>query len=245
MEEDLLATLDKNLADTFKIKDIQKRLRDKAKEEEPAAQAAAQPQAPQWRPIDMYQHHQRKQNMMRKKEFPRGSRALVRAVVESIIKGGKGTDGLAFAKKRAEDDAKVLSASGYKDRAEIRKQQYMDEKFLPAIEAAINYSSPDELLNCKDALAALDKMAIGVGSMRGFTESYIRQAYGDVLGQTRGGSDPTVVAEMRRIRALVSSDQIRTAIGLATKLKKQIDDGEHMAEPEDYAVLGRIVAYAN
>ena len=50
---------------------------------------------------------------------------------------------------------------------------------------------------------------------------------------------------MRRIRQLVGDDQIRTAIGIATKLKKKIDDGEAMAEAEDYAVLGRIVAYAN
>ena len=125
------------------------------------------------------------------------------------------------------------------------KQQYMEERFLPAVEIVVNNTSPDEVLNCRSALSALDKMALGVGSMSGYTASYIRQAYADQLGMKRGGSDPTVVSEMRRIKLLVADDQIRTAIGLATKLKKQIDDGEHMAEPEDYAVLGRIVAYPN
>ena len=121
----------------------------------------------------------------------------------------------------------------------------MEEKFIPAVEIVIDYGSPDELLNCKEALKAFDKMALGVGSMSGYTAAYIRQAYKDQLGQKRGGSDPTVAAEMRRIKQLVGDDQIRTAIGIATKLKKKIDDGEAMAEPEDYAVLGRIVAYAN
>lgn len=198
--------------------------------------------APEWQPIDLYRNTQRKLLANSKKEFPKGSRALVMAATKDVIDG---QGGLARARKKAEDDSESLRANGYKDRAELMKQQYMEEKFLPAIELVIEYTSPDELLNCKEALSALDKMALGVGSMSGYTAAYVRQAYGDVLGQMRGGSDPTVAAEMQRIRSLVSNDQIRTAIGLATKLKKQIDNGEHMAEPEDYAVLGRIVSYAN
>lgn len=198
--------------------------------------------APEWRPIDIYQHHQRKQIANAKKEFPKGSRALVMATTERVINGN---GGLAVFRKKAEDDSDSLKDNGYKDRAELVRQQYMEERFLPAVEIVVNNTSPDEVLNCKAALSALDKMALGVGSMSGYTASYIRQAYADQLGMKRGGSDPTVVSEMRRIKLLVADDQIRTAIGLATKLKKQIDDGEHMAEPEDYAVLGRIVAYAN
>jgi hypothetical protein len=120
----------------------------------------------------------------------------------------------------------------------------MQEKFLPAVEAVINYASPDELLNCREALSALDKMAIGVGSMKGYTASYVRQAYGNALGQKEGDSDPTVTEMMRRIKSLVRDDQYRTAIGMAKKLKKQIDDGQHIASAEDYDVIGRMVAYA-
>ena len=199
----------------------------------------------EWLPIDLYRNNQRKLVAEKRKEHPKGSRAIIKYVTETMVNGGDGSEGLARAKKRAEGDIDILKAQGYKDRAEIRKQQYMEEKFLPAVEIVIEYTSPDELLNCKEALNALDSMALGSGAMRGYTASYVRQAYGNVLGQTRGGSDPSVVAEMRRIRALVDNDQIRTAIGMATKLKKKIDDGDAMAEPEDYAVLGRIVAYAN
>ena len=198
-----------------------------------------------WVPIDLYRNNQRKRLIDSRKEYPKGSRALVKYVTDTVINGGDGSEGLARAKKRAENDSEVLKAQGYGDRAAIRLNQYMEEKFLPAIEIVVEYTSPDELLNCKEALDALDKMALGVGSMNGYTASYIRKAYGNVLGQNRGSSDPTVASEMRRIRALVDDDQIRTAIGMAKKLKEQIDNGEHIAEPEDYAVLGRIVSYAN
>jgi hypothetical protein len=195
-----------------------------------------------WLPIDLYRNTQRKIIANSKKEFPKGSRALVMAATERLING---REGLAYARKRAEDDSESLKANGYKDRAELRKVQYMEERFLPAVESVVDSTSPDEVLNCREALAAFDKMALGVGAMSGYTAAYIRQAYGDQLGMKRGGSDPTVSAEMARIKSLVANDQIRTAIGAASKLKKQIDNGEHMAEPEDYAVLGRIVAYAN
>lgn len=218
-------------------------------EERAAAQAAAAPAPapaqPQWRPIDLYRHHQRKQMENSRKEFPKGSRAFVKVVAEDVINGTGRGDGLAYAKKKAEDDSESLKEQGYKDRAEIAKQQYMTEKFLPAVELVIEYSSPDELLNCKDALAAFDDVALGAGSMSGYTASYIRQAYGDLLGQKRGGSDAVVSTELMRIKALVANDKIRTAIGAAQKLKKKIDDGEGMASPEDYAIIGRIVAYAN
>lgn len=198
-----------------------------------------------WLPIDLYQNSQRKQFANSQREYPKGSRALVLAATQNIVNGDGSTEGLAHARKRAEDDSESLKENGYGDRADLRVQQYMQEKFLPAVEVVIDYTSPDELLNCKEALNVLDSMALGVGAMKGYTAAYVRQAYGDVLGQKRGDSDPSVVAEMRRIRALVDDDQMRTAIGLAQKLKKRIDDGEAMAEPEDYAILGRMVAYAN
>lgn len=197
---------------------------------------------PMWAPIDILQHNRNKRIIDAKKQFPKGSRALVSAVAKDVIDG---EGHLACAKKKAEDDIDSLKQNGYKDRAEIMARQYMEEKFLPAIETVIHYTSPDELLNNKEALAALDKMALGVGSMTGYTAAYVRQAYGDQLGQKPGESDPTVVSEMRRIRMLVEGDQMRTAIGMAKKLKEQIDNGEHASSQEDYAVLGRMVAYAN
>lgn len=199
----------------------------------------------EWQPIDLYRNNQRKRVAASRKEMPKGSRALVKYIADAVLNGDGAREGLTCAKKRAEDDSEVLKAQGYKDRAEIRKQQYMEEKFLPAVEVVVEYTSPDELLNCKEVLNAFDDLALGVGSMKGYTAAYLRQAYGNVLGQTRGVAEQASTETMRRIRSLVDNDQIRTAIGMAQKLKEKVDNGETSIEPEDYAVLGRIVAYAN
>ena len=197
------------------------------------------------RPVDVYQLRASARTDDAKKAFPKGSPMLVKAVTKDIIEGEAGTGGLARAYKRAKDDSEALERKGDKARAKMMKQQYMEEDFLPAIEAVINYSSPDELLNCKEALAALDKMAMGLGSMSGYTASYVRQAYGDQLGQKEGESDPAVVDAVRRIQILSDNDEVRTAIGLAQKMKKKIDDGEHIASDDDYALIGRVVSYAD
>lgn len=199
----------------------------------------------QWIPIDLYNNTSRKLADNAKKTFPKGSSSLVKAVTKAIIEGETPAIGLVRANKKAKSDIDALKNSGDKARAALLATQYMEENFLPAVEAVINYSSPDELLNSKESLAALDEMAIGAGSMKGYTAAYIRQAYGGQLGRKEGESSPYVVGEMRRIRSLADSDQIRTAVGMAQKLKRQIDNGEQIASDEDYALLGRIVAYAN
>lgn len=201
-------------------------------------------EAPLLAPVDVYQSHADRRYEMSKKKFPKGSRAIVLASAKAVI-DGEGGEGLAHASKRAKDDIDSLKSNGYGERASIRATQYMEEQFLPAVETVINYTSPDELLNCKEALSALDKMALGVGSMSGYTAAYVRQAYGEQLGQKQGESDPTVRASICRIKSLVGADQMRTAIGVARNIKEQIDNGEHQAGPEDYAIIGRIVAYAN
>lgn len=196
-------------------------------------------------PVDIYRMRATAQFEESKKMRPKGSSRLVKAVTKGIIDGEAPAEGLARAKKRAEDDSEVLIARGEKARAQMLRRQYMEEHFLPAVEAVVNYTSPDELLNSKEALAALDEMALGDGAMKGYTAAYVRQAYGDALGQKQGESDPAVVDAVRRINMLVDGDQMRTAIGLAEKMKKNIDAGENIASDEDYALIGRVVAYAN
>ena len=198
-----------------------------------------------WLPIDLYNNSQKKLSDNSKKDFPNGSPALVMAVTKDIIKGNPPAAGLARDYKRAKGDIELYLRRKEAQRAEIAARQYMEEKFLPAIEAVIEYTSPDELLNCKQALTALDELAIGSGAMNGYTASYVREAYGNQLGRKRGESDPTVRDAVNRIVMLANNDQIRTAVGMAVKMKEQIDNGQHIASPEDYDVLGRVVAYAN
>ena len=45
------------------------------------------------------------------------------------------------------------------------------------------------------------------------------------------------------VNALLDSGQIRTAIGVANKLKEKIDRGDAMADDMDYELIGRVVSF--
>ena len=119
----------------------------------------------------------------------------------------------------------------------------MQENFLPAVEIVVNSTSPDEVLNSKKALESLDKYAMLEGTGQGYTATYIRQAYANQLGQQTGRSDPSVRSGVIRINSLLDNGEVRTAVGIANKLKDQIDRGDAMADDVDYELIGRVVAY--
>ena len=81
------------------------------------------------------------------------------------------------------------------------------------------------------------------GAGKGYTASYIRQAYGNQLGAREGRSDPSVRSDVMRINRLLDEGEIRTAFGIAKKLKEKIDDGDAMADDVDYSLIGRIVSF--
>ena len=193
-------------------------------------------------PIDVYQRTRDNINEVNRKSYPKGSSAIVNMAVVSLI-DGYGAEGLAKAYKRAKDEVAALKSKGERGRADLMRRQYMQEDFLPAVEIVVNSTSPDEVLNSKKALDELDKYVLLEGSGKGYTASYIRQAYGNQLGQQKGRSDASVRSGIMRINALLDSGQVRTAYGLANKLKDRIDNGQAMADDIDYELIGRIVAY--
>ena len=193
-------------------------------------------------PVDIYQRNQDRIYDASKKTYPKGSSAIVNMAVASVI-DGQGAEGLAKAYKRAQDDVDALKDQGERGRADLRRRQYMQEYFLPAVEIVVNATSPDEVLNSKKALDELDKYVLLEGSGKGYTATYIRQAYGNQLGQQEGRSDDSVRSGVRRINTLLDDGQVRTAFGIASKLKTQIDNGQAMADDIDYELIGRIVAY--
>ena len=79
--------------------------------------------------------------------------------------------------------------------------------------------------------------------MPSYTANYIRQAYGNQLGQVEGRSDPSVRSDIRRINMLLDEGQVRTAVGIANKLKDKIDKGDAMADDVDYNLIGRVVSF--
>lgn len=193
-------------------------------------------------PIDIYQRDIERAEAVGRKSYPRGASKAVDMSVYAVI-DGVGAEGLAKAYKRAQDDIDVLKDQGERGRAQIRRQQYMQEDFLPAVEIVVNSTSPDEVLASKKALDELDKYALLEGSGKGYTATYIRQAYGNLLGQVSGRDDPDTRDAIMRINSLLDNGEIRSAVGLARALKEKIDRGESMASDSSYGLLGRVVSY--
>lgn len=222
---------------------LNKQMFEQAKKDSKAKQSGgeAQEPAPQ-EPTDILQRNRNTAYEESKKVRPRGTSRIAMVALNSVL-DGDGGEGLVRAYKRAKNDSDALSAQGDRQRADIRRQQYMNEYFLPAVELVVNSTSPDEVLNSKQVLTTLDKYVLLLGSGRGYTASYIRQAYGDQLGQREGHSDAYVASEMRRLNRMLDNGEIRTAVGIASKLKRQIDNGEKMASDNDYNLIGRVVAY--
>ena len=212
-------------------KDLAKRAEQQAIQTEPLPE-----------PVDIYQRNQDRIYDVSQKSYPKGSSHAVNMSVYSVI-DGVGAEGLAKAYKRAQDDVDALKDQGERGRAELRRQQYMQEYFLPAVEIVVNSTSPDEVLNSKQALEELDKYALLEGSGKGYTATYIRQSYGDQLGQVSGKDDPNVRDAVMRINSLLDGGEIRSAVGLASSLKEKIDRGESMASDISYDLLTRIVSY--
>lgn len=195
-------------------------------------------------PVDIYQRNQDRIYDVSQKSYPKGSSRAVNMATTAVI-DGVGAEGLAKAYKRAQDDVDALKDQGERGRAEIRRNQYMAEDFLPAVEIVVNSTSPDEVLSNQKALEELDKYALVVpgGSSKGYTATYIRQAYGNQLGQREGRSDNLVRDEVIRMNLLLDEGQIRTAVGIANNLKKKIDAGQAMADDADYELIGRVVSF--
>lgn len=192
--------------------------------------------------VDIYQRNTDRINSLRKKSFPKGSSKAVDMSLYAVI-DGVGAEGLAHAYHEAEEDIDALKERGERGRAEVRRNQYMQEYFLPAVEIVVNSTSPDEVLNSKRALDMLDKYALLEGSGKGYTATYIRQAYGNQLGKQTGRSDPSVRSDVMRINAMLDNGQIRTAVGIASKLKDKIDSGDAMADDIDYELISRVVSF--
>lgn len=194
-------------------------------------------------PVDIYQRNQDRIREASQKSYPRGSSAIVNTAVYSVIDGAGG-EGLAHAYKEAKEEVDTLKDMGERGRADLRRQQYMQEYFLPAVELVVNSASPDEVLNSKQALADLDKYALLEGSGKGYTATYIRQAYGNQLGQQQAHrSDASVRSEVMRINSMLDNGQVRTAVSIANKIKDKIDRGENQADDASYELISRVVSF--
>lgn len=141
----------------------------------------------------------------------------------------------------AKDTVNTLSSNGDTARARMAQDQYMNDTFLPLLESLTHIVPAEELMNASSSLDELDKYVLTPGgSGTGYTRAFIQQLYSDGMGRTEPRTDGFVEDAVRRIRSMVASNQIRTAVGLATKTKASIDKGEHSASQEDYEILQKV-----
>lgn len=188
-------------------------------------------------PVDAYQAQADIRRQYSQKSYPYGARSLVLSTVEDVLNKGN----LEKAYQQAKDEADTLQKNGEQYRADLVKQTYMQEKFLPAVEVVVNYTSPDELLNNRTALAELDKRALGHGKMSGFTGAYVRQAYANSLGRVEQLSSPEATTMLRRINGLMDTGQIVVAKGYAKRLEKKMREGKLLLAPQDYDAIKALV----
>ncbi len=132
-------------------------------------------------PVDFYEKNSYKLREESRNVHPRGASTLTKQIAKEEL------EKLSKIKNRAEMDVKYWEDRGDKERAKMVKDQYMEEKFLPAVEMVVIASTPDEVLNAKDILKEFDDLSMQYGP--GYTASYISTAYGDQLGNASSQSD--------------------------------------------------------
>lgn len=188
-------------------------------------------------PIDFYQREMTRRYKDSKLTFPKGSSKRV------LKRAADVAERLRLPYKKAKSDSELLKKRGDNQRARMVIDQYMEDAFLPAIEALILMTNVDEVLNSNETLSMLDQYALlEAGSGSGYTRSYIESLYDDFRGKTQAMSDHEVMKTIGKIHKMVEMDEIRTAISLANRIKEKIDRGENQASDEDYDLIATVVA---
>lgn len=186
-------------------------------------------------PVDLYDLMRRQRLKESRTPRPIGASPRVKADIEFIAKK------MGRAYNLANDTAKTLAANGDTARARMAQDQYMNDTFLPMIESLTHIVPAEELLNATSSLDELDKYVLTPGgSGVGYTRAFIQQLYSEGIGRTEPRTDGFVEDAVRRIKNMVASGQIRTAVGLATKTKTSIDKGEHSSSKDDYEILQKV-----
>lgn len=197
-------------------------------------------EAPTPPPVDIYSLMAHNRMLESRMKRPNGASPRIKDEVDYVVNGFQGS-GLKAAYNMAKAQSDSLYKRGDTLRAKMLKDQYMDEKFLPAVEALVRLTSADEVINSTDALNEMDKLVLtNGGNPAGFTRSFVEQLYRQDLGTTMPSSDAHVSEAVRRISGLIQSDQIRTAVGLATKTLASIEAGQHSADDSDYELLLKV-----
>ncbi len=190
--------------------------------------------------VDVYRLKMQGRLNESRRQRPNGASPRIKDEVNYVINGVNGS-GLKSAYNMTKAKAESLYKRGDTLRAKMLMDQYMDEHFLPSVEALVRLTSADDVLNSTEALKEMDRLVLTTGgNPAGFTRSFVEQLYAQDLGTTMPSSDSYVADAVRRINGLVNNDQIRTAVGLATRTLASIENGQHSADDSDYELLLKV-----
>ena len=194
------------------------------------------PQAQPRTPVDTYQLMSDMATEYSRKRFPNGARPEYRMQAERVLNDLQGP--YMAAKKRAES----LASHGDKTRAEFAKRQYMQDYYMPAVDALVLLGSADELLSLGPAIEELDKMVLPEGGISGtgYTAALVKALYDSGLGQNGSKSDAVVRDCVSKLRTLTDNGNIRAAVGEAKRMLKLIEAGQNSADDSDYALIQRV-----
>lgn len=186
-------------------------------------------------PVDLYKKRADEQREASKRPRLNGSTQKLLVDICAV------TENLTPKFNKARDDSERLMRLGDKQGARISREQYMQDFFLPAVQSLVMTNSPEELMNSTKVLSELDKMALTDGGRAdGYTYAFVSQLYKDGMGGVVPTSDAMVEDAVRKIVRLVQTDQIRTAVGMAQRIKESIDSGENTASSEDYELIQNV-----
>lgn len=187
-------------------------------------------------PVEKRDYYEETRKSNRKVEGRKlyGARSNLKKAID-----GLNARGIKNAYKQAKQQAEYLDAIGDKQRASIVRQQYMEDYFLPAVDAVVRISSKEELLGSKELLSQLDSMTLLEGIKGdGYTQSFVMSMYEDGAAPTM--SDGMVREAVKDIVRHCQNDRIASAVGVAKRIKKSIDHGDNIAIPEDYELIQKV-----
>lgn len=142
--------------------------------------------------------------------------------------------------KKTMKDIEYLKSAGDKQRADIVRQQYMEDYYMPAVDAAVRLGSRQDVLSSKEILDSLDSLVILDGIRgNGYTASLVSNLYEE--GEAPAISDVEVQHALKDIVRHCNNGNIGLAIGLAKRIKDKIDAGNNVAIPEDYEIIEKVV----
>lgn len=184
-------------------------------------------------PTDYYRSAKRERSSAdRKRSY--GSRPYAKKIL-----GRLQNSPVKFGYQKAKDDIEYLKSVGDKQRAEMVRQQYMEDYYMPAVDAAIRLGSKADVLGSQDILDMLDSLVIVDGVRpNGYTASFVANLYED--GNAPSQSDIDVVEAVQKITRLCNEGNISSAIGTAKRIKERIDSGNSVAIPEDYEIIQKV-----